>query len=213
MYVKHFFLHFLNLDGFPQTFKATVHKAYCLILVSLTILHWSLAALMTVLVLPILLIAAPFRTGSILRSIAFCLITVLIAAMTYSISTGEWELPVDRAILSQFFSQLLSLSDSRYFPQAFLKFLQDWTNGKVVLGKSPSQHVFESVCHNGLALPGIVGFVIPAIVLGIEICSAKGHGNSPTPTNSPVLNSFKSQRRIIAVVAALGIAVYHVVTQ
>ena len=125
-----------SVYDYPQTLHAGIHKAYTLVLVSLTILHWSLALVITLCVLPVIL----------QNSKKSFLFSILAAGIVFYIGpevlTGTSDLVV------------------------FLK--------NVKLGDKPlAQHVYESVCMSGLALPVFVGTLVPAVVLMLEVFLAE----------------------------------------
>ena len=194
---------------FPKTFSANVHKVYCLILVSLTLLHWSLALLVTLLVLPMLLLAAPLGSFSQVPRACMCLASVVFSSAALFCLISGTDIYARQAFGDAMQQVLANLQGGPWWaPTDLIHFLREWAYRRISLGKSIKQHVNESMHYQGLALPVLIGTFVPAIIFVVEIAFAKP-GNTKVGI-SVVSPKLLNSRRVALLVVAASVMAYQI---
>ena len=169
---------------YPACLKTAAQKLYSLILTVLILMHWSLAAVSSIFVIPLLAMVSPLRLrkGEIGRTIVSILVLVICAFGVVSVLTGTWMFPVSRA---SFADAMLSVSQfARGLPKSvypinhFIDFLRNWAAGDISIRRKLSTLAQEFVCHQGLALPGLCMVIFPALLVALEVAVGFGRTKS-----------------------------------
>lgn len=205
-------------DGYSETLQAAIQKYFCLILVSLMLLHWSLGLLVSLFVVPLATFPRPIRSSTSKLGVLATMSVISVALLgAVSILTGESLFPVNLHVPSAM-ANLLDLTGTagQYLPTQLFQFIREWSSGRLSLGKSLAQIAHESVCHKGLLLEGICLAVLPGILFAIELAFT-----SPNPVKRPDEElSMKTRsdigpdiKRASVLVVAMSIIVYHLYSQ